>query len=402
MERGKHRQALGHAHGTRRGGIYPTGIGTDAPQTGKPAAGTHPHAAGGDATDHARGGHDVRGNGLSNVCRALRGTQKGTAAPLNRLPYQHREIGDIDDDEDGSHPTVDAAEEYGKYPQQERTTHKQEGIEGLDVSNEHWTDSGGRAQDEENIKDIRANDIADGHVYLATAGCHYACGQFGHTGAGGKDGEADNGFADSQLQGDVRCRIHQDMPPDDQQRNAQDYLEPDDPSRSVFRHKDFSPSTAAGQPEVVGHVEEEKDEEYASVEPRKLVLRPVPQPGIEAQQTARYGHEEYQGNVHPNRTATDGNRGKEGRGTEYAQGIEDVRTHDVAHRHVAAALQRGKEADHKLGHARTESYHRETYHSLIDTELTCKRRRTVHHRIGTLQDEPDAQNHAQYIEYHIP
>ena len=75
-------------------------------------------------------------------------------------------------------------------------------------------DEAGNAQDETEVGDVAADDIADGNVAGFAVECSgEADDQFGHTGAKGDDGEADDDWRQVESHGQARGSAHEKFSP---------------------------------------------------------------------------------------------------------------------------------------------------------------------------------------------
>ena len=63
------------------------------------------------------------------------------------------------------------------------------------------------AQNEKDVKNIGANDIAHGKPRFPFSGGNYRCDQFGKRGSDGDDSEADQGFRHSDSSCDLLCTV---------------------------------------------------------------------------------------------------------------------------------------------------------------------------------------------------
>ena len=70
-------------------------------------------------------------------------------------------------------------------------------------------------QHKEDIEQIAAYDVADGYFGILFQGSHNGGSQFGQGSASGYECESDNGFADTQITGDVTCSFYKPLSSED-------------------------------------------------------------------------------------------------------------------------------------------------------------------------------------------
>ena len=113
--------------------------------------------------------------------------------------------------------------------EREHGEHQQHGGEGgeqdaqrVDRIDQERGNRGAEAHNQQDIRNVGADDVADGHLGAPLDGGRHADGQFRKRGAEGHDGDADHRFGDAQPVGDAHGRIHEQLSAADQAAQARE------------------------------------------------------------------------------------------------------------------------------------------------------------------------------------
>ena len=121
--------------------------------------------------------------------------------------YQPPQIQSIGQHHDTAFPTGHLVTAVREKPEEQAAGHEDGEIYRTEASDGKRLDRSTSAQDEEDVEDVAAHDIADGQSALSLASSHDACGQFGQTGAKGHNRQADDHFRYAEPRGQAHSSV---------------------------------------------------------------------------------------------------------------------------------------------------------------------------------------------------
>ena len=273
-------------------------------------------------------------------------------------------------------------------------------------------DRGADAQDQQDVGDVRSDDVAECHFCFAFEQRYHRRSQFRQRRAARHERDGDDRFADSERAGDRRSAFQKHLAAEDQSREPSCDHYPRQPQgyrflcafgvlRPVFQgssgygdiHSGCRTGYAAlafGCADHVPHqpdVEREHDDAVRAADPVRCpgAYQAV---GSDRQQHERRGHAER--DVAPDVFLSKHERPDQRADSQDYEDVENVRADDVADRHVAVA-RRGREyRDHQFGHRGADGDDRQADDEFRDAETLGYRRRAVRQEICAAEDQPQA------------
>ena len=310
------------------------------------------------------------------------------------LSYQIPDVGDVDRQEDRALPTVDrpAFEREGREEQQHRTQYDHQQVPDRDAAHRERMDRRAQAQDQQDVGDVRSDDVAQRHVGLALEQRHERRGQLGQRCAASHERDGDHRFADSEPPGDLRGAAEEHFAAENQSGEASDDHRGHEPSghsgfRSGVRGRRLGPFRGADRVPHQRAVEQEHDD---AVDASDAVRRTFEDIGVrcQRQQQQRYDHSER--NVAADVARRERQGADQGADAQDDEDVEDVRPHDVADCHVAFACD-GREHRHdQFGRRGTDGDHREPDDEFRHAEPLRQRRGAVRQEVRACEDQSEA------------
>ena len=278
-------------------------------------------------------------------------------------------------------------------PEEQAAGHENGEIHRAEACDGKRLDRSTSAQDEEDVEDVAAHDIADGQSALSLASGNDACGQFGQTGATGHECQADDGLAHSCRPGNAACTFDKQFAPTYQCSEAQH----DEQCYPSQRHSGgwaialflFGQTVGIGQ--EYGK-EAEQDDAIASRQDVGLAAR---HHGVERQGRQDDAGQNAQGDVLLHGGLGDGDGRKGGGSPGYDQHVEQVAAHDVAGtecRGSAVVGDASQETHDEFGQTGAKGHNRQADDHLRYAEPRGQAHSSVRKFVGTDQYERGTDN----------
>lgn len=155
---------------------------------------------------------------------------KNRVKPLNSH-QSINQVGGINEQQRGSRQTRDILlSSLDKEYHHQAAEHDHGSIEPKSIIAREWRYDGTRSEDEEDIKDIAANHVAEREVRIVLDGCDTAGGKFRQGGSERNDGQTDDGITDTERRSDGGSGLdnqfttdYQSEKPDENEQNSTEY-----------------------------------------------------------------------------------------------------------------------------------------------------------------------------------
>ena len=126
------------------------------------------------------------------------------------LRQKKHEIGQITGNQQDSLPAAKLATGIGYQPEQDATAYEHEPVHLTYLRDRHRDYAAASADDESDVEDVAAYDIAECQSQTAFSGCHDAGGKFGQAGASCQDCRTNDALAHMALISYLHGIVHQD------------------------------------------------------------------------------------------------------------------------------------------------------------------------------------------------
>lgn len=253
-------------------------------------------------------------------------------------------------------------------------------------------DDGAKAQDPENIEDIRAHDVADGDVGLFFVGGYGRGGELRQRCADGHDREANERLADAEKSGNFHCPIHDPFAAQCQSGQTEGDEQAGLGVSELFDVEVRGFAADFGDAECVIQKDDEKRQQDDAVYPgqaRKAAAVDESVVGHDAKQDRR---QQTKRDLLPDSIFLRGQRIDYGGYAQDKQDVRDVTAQDVADGDVGVALGAGEQVDDQFRRRRPESDYSQADDDGRDLEFFGDRGGAVDQQVGSFDEQDEAED----------
>ena len=280
---------------------------------------------------------------------------------------------------------------------EDREHGREEEAEEMTARGETARRRGGRgAAHEEDVQDVRSEDVAEGQLAVPPARRGDRGDEFGKRGPEGDEGRRHDAVRNVEAKGRLLDARDQDAGEGDDERDGQDELSEDHPLRGPrvpFAAIEgdaglLAPRPTDGDPEV-RREEEEEDDPHGPREPSAVdeeAGRPAPG---DARDDEESPGRELEPTLAVDDPAVDPQGGQEDREAEYEPRVADDRSDGVAESQSGIALDRRENGDRRLRGRRPEAHDGGSDDDLRDARGLRQRRRLADEPVGALAEEQE-------------
>ncbi len=260
-------------------------------------------------------------------------------------------------------------------------------------------DSDGDAKDDADVKDIRAEDIAEDEFRLAFSGGDDGSDELGQRGAEGDDGKSNDALGDADGSGEVGSGIYDEVRADDDAGEAKGRKEQrraELPFGLFWLGLLFVAGMEGHRNEIIEE-DGEKEQDGDAVRAGDLVDFGGVELDVEEEHDQERGDEDTDGDFFADSLLADGERANKGGEAEDKQDIEDVGADDVAKHHVGGAGGEGLDRDSELGRGSAKGDDGEANEGLRHFEIGSSGGGAIHEEVGALDEQNKANDEQNYL-----
>lgn len=302
------------------------------------------------------------------------------------------DVGDVDREEESTFDAVDGLAPEGESGEEkdQRTEHHHGEVEQGDAAERQGVDGSAEAEDQQDVGDVGADDVAEGHIGVSLGERDERRGEFGQRGAAGHEGDGDDRFADAEVAGDAGGAVEEEFAAADEGGQTADDHRCGQPHPFGGHAVGFG----GGGPFGVAHrvsqqeqVEQEHEHPFAAadaagVAPAEQVV------GGQDKEEQRPDHAER--DVAPDVARREGHGTDEGADADDHEHVENIAAHHVADGHIALSGDCREHRNDQFGGRGADSDDGQADDEVRHPKALCQRGGAVGEEVGAAENQPES------------